>query len=399
MPGGWAEVAGSDAVPPVGWGGIAETGSAKAGWAAVAAASDISGSPVDAAVEQVDQGDVSNLALAVVHDGEEHLLDVHEHGLPQHVFAALCGVRRWSRKVLMDIPRRAFWRFRRFLDVGGSASTAAGPSHGPEDVGPMAHEPVDPHSDDEGDVLGQYDSVADLCAVLEDLPPPLLGIQQAGHLATDGPSVVGTLATILEQQAALVLAHPEVQLTDEDHCKAIQYFLREKDHTVGLIAESTYLGLDPRMVQVLRDASAAGGTILWRRDAAVMISKFTSDVVKAGGRAILLTSELRYDETPMKMRLTDAERSSSFLRKASATPSGAIGANRELETKCTSVHVAKVLQTMRSSRLLYKTATGEYVVLHVDIPCWLQSLGGGTSGHYMKALGATEFWLPPSVTT
>ena len=54
---------------------------------------------------------------------------------------------------------------------------------------------------------------------------------------------------------------------------------------------------------------------------------------------------------------------------------------------CKATHVAKVLQTMRSNSLLYQLPEGgEYLLVKLDIPCWLQCLGEGKGENYFRAL-------------
>ena len=70
----------------------------------------------------------------------------------------------------------------------------------------------------------------------------------------------------------------------------------------------------------------------------------------------------------------------------------------QISSVCKATHVAKVLQTMRSNSLLYQLPEGgEYLLVKLDIPCWLQCLGEGKGENYFRALEATHFAVPPEV--
>ena len=174
------------------------------------------------------------------------------------------------------------------------------------------------------------------------------------------------------------------------------HFMFEKKHQVGMVAEAKSIGVGLEHYQTMLHASACAGLLFHRAQAAESLISTHRQLVVSGAKPMCITEHLRYDETPMRARLRDPERTA-------AGPAGGgeivpAGGPAPIAVQCISTHVVKVLQTERWVSLLYGCADGSYLFLKSWVPCWLQSMSDGKAETYFRSLMQSSFDMPPEIT-
>ena len=175
--------------------------------------------------------------------------------------------------------------------------------------------------------------------------------------------------------------------------QVLRYFMIDKSRCMGFKLEAEHLETTLRNHYRLLCGSACATIVLHRRDALTMLCRLTNDVLAQGGEAISFSTELRYDETPMRARTASTEKQP----QPTDAVSGAFVGWQPLDTMCCDTATAKILATTRSVAALYKLGSGRHIVVRVEIPCWLQCLGQGKAENYLSAICQTEFSLPADV--
>ncbi|CAK0894119.1 unnamed protein product [Prorocentrum cordatum] len=213
-----------------------------------------------------------------------------------------------------------------------------------------------------------------------------------------GPSDarVEELAQLVEQTCAIAEANSR---TERDFVAAaqrgvVQYFLDEKRTTLPFHQECSNLGVGRRRADGILRAVAAACVSVQNRDVCRMIRQLTRSILERGGRALTWSESVRYDETPMHMRLTDTEKAAAAAAD-SAMPAAIVPADGQprlvpISASCSSSHVAKILNTERVFSMLYHLPDVGYVGVRVPLETPVQSLSRTTGEVLYDALKASR---------
>lgn len=174
--------------------------------------------------------------------------------------------------------------------------------------------------------------------------------------------------------------------------KMCDYQLFSKQLGMGIEAEAAHLGTHRAKSLEMLSASALASLAVWRRDAFSMCASLVKGVQAAGGRLLVWTEQLRYDETPMRTRVVDGEAiaatpfprdNNSERRIVDTTTQTSLPV---VSMTCEATHIAKILQTERHYSMLVHLPQEGYQHIVFSVPCWLQSLSRTTGEAYMNAL-------------
>eukprot|EP00959_Pyramimonas_sp_CCMP1952_P097076 2029074-Pyramimonas_sp.AAC.1 len=86
------------------------------------------------------------------------------------------------------------------------------------------------------------------------------------------------------------------------------YWLDEKAKTLPFSEECDKFKVQRRTAEAFLIATASACNVMQQRDCKSMARQLVDSIIRRGGRAISWTEAVRYDETPMTMRLTDTEK-------------------------------------------------------------------------------------------
>ncbi|CAK0800152.1 unnamed protein product [Prorocentrum cordatum] len=207
---------------------------------------------------------------------------------------------------------------------------------------------------------------------------------------------VEELAQLVEQTCAIAEANSR---TERDFVAAaqrgvVQYFLDEKRTTLPFHQECSNLGVGRRRADGILRAVAAACVSVQNRDVCRMIRQLTRSILERGGRALTWSESVRYDETPMHMRLTDTEKAAAAAAD-SAMPAAIVPADGQprlvpISASCSSSHVAKILNTERVFSMLYHLPDVGYVGVRVPLETPVQSLSRTTGEVLYDALKASR---------
>lgn len=105
---------------------------------------------------------------------------------------------------------------------------------------------------------------------------------------------------------------------------------------------------------------------------------------RKGCEAVLWTEMVRYDETPMLLRLTDSEIMAGLGGRGSAVARAGQNGHQlsVVNCKCKSTHVAKLLNTERCYSMLFRSPSMEYFSIKISFETPVQSLSR-TTGEVM----------------
>lgn len=170
---------------------------------------------------------------------------------------------------------------------------------------------------------------------------------------------------------------------------ALDCFLCSQSRQLGFHAEAEKLGISTKVHRTLMHASACAAILVARQDAGRFIARVTREAIQAGGRALTLYDEARYDETSMLTRTKDPDMSCATARSAAelAVDKWSTFVREALGVS----HVAKIVQTIRSGGVLYQLSSGEFVFLRVGVPSWLQIISEGKGENYYRCLQSADW--------
>lgn len=176
--------------------------------------------------------------------------------------------------------------------------------------------------------------------------------------------------------------------------RASTYYLSDKSRQMGLLAESELLGVSRRQTQTILQASACAGVMLMRHGIVKFCMALHQHMLGQGATPVTYTEHVRYDETPMRSRMRDPERSETQSAICIGGPASSSGIALPITSICTSTHIVKVLQTERRVSLTYKSIDGQFLAFTFWVLGWLQSLADGRGETYYRALQSSQLEMP-----
>ena len=180
--------------------------------------------------------------------------------------------------------------------------------------------------------------------------------------------------------------------------RVLKHDLFEKQHVMGYIVEAQHLGVSKRLLHCMMQACACAHFLLFRPDALRAIKQVHEQLIVHGAKARLCVEHLRFDDTPLKMRLRDPERPiapDSGHDVQLQQPGSVILPILDTYTSC---HVVKILQTERSVSLLYVLPNGKSLHFRFRLPTHLKCLSSGPAEMFFRALRDSRLQLPSAVT-
>ena len=401
----------------VGWDGVSDDehddlSEDDAGWQDVALQEADDLSEDDAGWQDValqEDGDVSGdddaAVVAVPAPGAEpcvgHLGDLHGHGLPLELAdPSLANDRsEWAKPQLLRLLHGTLERVRSAMRASFGGLVRA-PSAEPLALDappglaePLALEDAGPSCEDSLEEGELADPAAG--PIIAAGAPPRPAVDEA-------PVIADTMSTALccavECASALVCANPSrSDLCSASKGRVLQHYLFDKQHVMGYTVEAQHLGVGRKVLQSMMQASACAHLLLFRHDALRAIAQVHKQLIRQGAKAMLYTEHLRFDETPMRMRLQDPERQSApdSLEGTQLAKPGSVCL--PTVATCVSSHVAKILQTERAISLLYMLPTGKALHMRFRLPNHLQCMSSGKAEAYFRALSASRLQLPSTI--
>lgn len=326
------------------------------------------------------------LALADVAE-----VDIHDTGIPQRWIADA-----WSDDT--DKARRAHQQLARMcLDSCRRLNTMFGGTAGPDPRPAIADGEVAAVERD-ADVI-EEEGDAPGCEImqvgvpgadpLDDMPDPL---DQPISTVT---AIVAAVGLAFEKTACHQLSIRNPSAQTQDNYRIAVHFLQEKDHASSFTVEAARMGVSRKEASSFLHTAAAGGALLHRKDVLLALKQVTGDVIRGGGEAICLFGELRYDETPMRVRLVDRERTPAA---AGGEQLGILYPSLLAIPTCSVTRKSKILQTVRKVAALHMLGSGDHMMVRMEVPTWLQVISGGTAGHYVRATAATRRDIPAELS-
>jgi hypothetical protein len=169
---------------------------------------------------------------------------------------------------------------------------------------------------------------------------------------------------------------------DIDALKICSHFLLGDDTTLNLKAESKFVEVDSKKLQLMKHELAAGCVLLDRVGSVAIMRKVVSDVSAASDARLLTISEAsRYDETPMVFK----HRSASFQRELEAA-SKLVQIPGIASSLCGGDTLPlKVNHTMSSAGILVRVGAA-YFFLEFKYPHWLQAMDSTQANCYFRCV-------------
>ncbi|CAK0902123.1 unnamed protein product, partial [Prorocentrum cordatum] len=368
---GWAAAAAAAeaaaASPPDGWGALAASAAASAESAMEGAEAEVAVAPADGAGPA----------------------DVFGHALTSAELAPAGSV---------AARRKAVWHplghlRKRLRDAWGLRVAAGGreqPLPAVEAALAAAHDAV--VDEDDWALFGPSDEEEQLDAEADAIAGPVAHADADVALAAVAGAPVRAptraearveLAQLVEQTCAIA----------EANSRAERDFVAAR-MTLPFHQECSNLGVGHRRADGILRAVAAACVSVQNRDVCKMIRQLTRSILERGGRALTWSESVRYDETPMHMRLTDTEKAAPAAVD-SAMPAAIVPADGPLRlapisASCSSSHVAKISNTERVFSMLYHIPDVGYVGVRVPLETPIQSLSRTTGEVLYDALKASR---------
>lgn len=134
--------------------------------------------------------------------------------------------------------------------------------------------------------------------------------------------------------------------------------MAEDRHVRSVASRATDVNLDPARLATIKKHMASACLLIDRHRLLEMLSRVSEDVLSRGGRCICLTERVRYDETPMALRVATNERSTEDVVGGMTEGSGTVSTENS---------TAKLVQFEWSGAGLFEIA-GRYHFVVFNVP-------------------------------
>ena len=175
-------------------------------------------------------------------------------------------------------------------------------------------------------------------------------------------------------------------LQDTEAALCARRFLVSKVNVQTNVAEASKLGSSTYKLQRARTHCAAAALLHERLQALEVIHSVVGDVQGRGGELICFSWFTRYDETPLKFRVSDGASLDKFSARVG-------GATRQLDLGMNPVFQDtvphKVCQTESGVSMLVRVAD-EFWQATLHLTCWLQAMDSTRAACYFRALQQTR---------
>ncbi|CAK0851557.1 unnamed protein product [Prorocentrum cordatum] len=162
------------------------------------------------------------------------------------------------------------------------------------------------------------------------------------------------------------------ELTDAVSMRIADHYLSTKRSHASLKVEADMLGTTPFMLSSRRRCLAMAGLSILHSDAINGMQQVISNTRKAGGKLLLFTESCQYDETPMRLRVSDVEFNAVLMASSTLSPE-----EERLAASLREVSPQKILATFWVFSLMVEV-DGYIKTFRFSLPAWHQSM---TSKH------------------